>query len=162
MLFQIFVVLCNISELNSQFPASVSSLCWDSRVSYYECATWKNSQLLIYWFIWRIVGYVCSSASMAADGHSWTSGPQEVFEETFNILVRLIIFKLWGFVVWRFFCCCYWKQRSQRMHINVTLLCLISSWADVRVTLSVLLPLLKHLNIPVRFEERIRLRKAKA
>lgn len=48
------------------------------------------------------------------------------------------------------------------MHINVTLLYLISSWANVRVTLSILLPLLKHSYVPVRFEGRVRLRKAKA
>lgn len=156
MLFEIFVTLCNISELNSQFSASFSSLCWDSQVSYCECAPERsqNSQLLIDCFIWRVVGYVCFSASMAADWNSWTSGPQEVFEETCRILVRLIIFMLWIFVSRRFFCCCYWKQHSRQMHINVTLLCLISEWANVRVTLSVLLPLLKMLNIPVRFEEK--------
>lgn len=133
MLFQIFVTLCNISELNSQLSASLSSLCWDSWVSYYECATWKksqNSQLLIYWFIWRIVVFVCFSASMAADRNSWTSGPQEGFEKTFKVSVRLIIFMLWGFVFFGGFfvvviknnvhgkctsmsSCCVWFQTGQ-------------------------------------------------
>lgn len=49
------------------------------------------------------MGYVCFSASMAADRNSWTSGPQEVFEETCKVLVRLIIFVLWGFVFWSVF-----------------------------------------------------------
>lgn len=156
--FQLFVTLCNISGWISKcFSNSISSLHWGSQVSYCEHTTSKqsqNSQLLIYWFKWGVVVCGFFSASAASDRPSWSFGPLEIFEETskahFIFLVGLLVFY------------CYWKPCSWQMFIHVIIPCLISNWANVRVTLSVLLPLLRHLNIPVSFGDRIRLRKAKA
>lgn len=94
--------------------------------------------------------YVCFSASTASDKPSWSSGPQEIFEETSKVHFTFLF--CWVFVVLLFVF----------MLIHVTMLCLISNWANARVTLSVLLSLLRHLSITASFEEGIRLRKAKA
>lgn len=87
--FQLFVTLCNISELISKcFSNSIFSVHWGSQVSYCECTNWKqsqNSQLLIYWFIWGVVACVCFSASAASDSLSWSFGSLEIFEETSKV-----------------------------------------------------------------------------